>query len=155
MGVYVDLTTEQLFNYAKDDTNKEVHRRFTTTQAPKCNKYILKLEEHVQEANLAEKAEQLEKEMKDTRELGPQGRSELIRRCQLLFEKMTQVMIASERKVGRKRYQNEYPSSRELTSRADEYFQTKNDLRMWQNLNKIKDERMKIKAEIVKEKRRS
>ena len=51
-GMFVDLDIKEIFNHVKGDTNKEIYRRFTTTQTPKWEKYVKKLEYYLEEANI-------------------------------------------------------------------------------------------------------
>ena len=128
-GMFVDLDIKEIFNHVKGDTNKEIYRRFTTTQTPKWEKYVKKLEYYLEEANIGNKIDDLEADILRWEKDGEGDVQEIIRRCKILFEKTTQLMIASERKVGRKHYLTGYPSSRTLTEAADEYFEVKTNLR--------------------------
>ena len=60
---------------------------------------------------------------------GKGDKNESIRRCQILFEKLTQLMKASERKIGRKPYKHGFASSTLLRRTAEEVIQMKKKLR--------------------------
>ena len=59
-GVFVDIDIESIFNNARPDTTRQIHKRFTTVHVPKCSKYLQKLEDLMEEANVFKKVDELE-----------------------------------------------------------------------------------------------
>ena len=128
-GLYIDIKAEDIFQRAAPDTNREIYKRFTTSQVVKCNKYISHLEKHITEAKLDTKTSELQLEMENYIDTGKGDVDELVRQSKVLFEKTTQVMKASERAVGRKAYKNGYSSSNTLREAAESLIQVKKELR--------------------------
>ena len=128
-GMFVDLSVGELFDYVREDTNKDIYWRFKTTQVPKCKKYVETLENLLREAKIVEKIEDLEEDMCDCMEKEGKIDGDLVDECKKLFNKTTQLMIASERKTGRSHYKQGYPASRQLKKAADDYFDAKSELR--------------------------
>ena len=62
-------------------------------------------------------------------EKGEGEKTDLINRCQIVFEKTTQLMKASERNIGKKAYSHGYPSSKVLRDAADEVIKVRKKLR--------------------------
>ena len=100
-GMYVDLDITALFNKAKPDTTKEIYKRFTTSQVKKCAKYIDNLVIHVKEAAIDRKIDDLCERMNNFETNGEGNIDEMIHECKKLFSKTTQIMKASEKKVGK------------------------------------------------------
>ena len=84
---------------------------------------------HILEANIDTKVEDLNKRMQQYDEDGTGNIKTMICECKTLFEKMTQVMKASEKKVGKKPYANGLPSSNKLRKAADKMITTRKKLR--------------------------
>ena len=55
---------------------------------------------------------------------------ELIRECETLFNKTTELMIHSEQQAGKKYYKNGFPFSPKLKEAGDEIFQLRKQLRI-------------------------
>ena len=124
-GVYIDIKTEDIFHRTLPDTNKEIYKRFTTSQVIKCEKYVSRLLQHIDEAQLETKVDQLKNETEKLENSGPGDKDDLIRRSKVLFEKMTQIMRASERSIGKKAYKHGFVSPQVLRQAAEEVIQTK------------------------------
>ena len=56
--------------------------------------------------------------MREAINKGTGSKQEMINQCKTLFEKTTQLMIASERSVGKKHYKKSYPFSPKLNEAA-------------------------------------
>ena len=128
-GMYVDLDITALFNKAKPDTTKEIYKRFTTSQVKKCAKYIDNLVIHVKEAAIDRKIDDLCERMNNFETNGEGYIDEMIHECKKLFSKTTQIMKASEKKVGKKPYGKGYPSSNLLRKAATKVITTRKHLR--------------------------
>ena len=128
-GIYIDINIEDIFHTAAPDTNREIYKQFTTSQVIKCEKYMNGLVHHVKEAKIDTKVKQLKYEMEQYIVKQEGNIDDLIQRSKILFEKMTQVMKSSERKVGKKAYDKGYPSSATLRQAAEKYIDTKKALR--------------------------
>ena len=128
-GMYVDLDTNVLFNKAKPDKTREIFKRFTTSQVPKCEKYINNLLNHIQEANIEKKIDNLRMRMENYETNGTEDIEKLIHECKTLFNKTTQIMKSSEKKVGKKPYGNGYPSSNPLRKAAIKVIKNRKYLR--------------------------
>ena len=154
-GMYADFVVKEVFDYVKEDTNKEIYRRFKTTQVPKCKKYTETLETYLSEAKISEKIDDLEQEMYKTYEEGKEIGPDLIQCCKILFEKTTQLMFASEKKAGRAHYKNGFPASRALKKATDEYFEAKANLQRATNYRygKMDNEKVKEQKQLVKQKK--
>ena len=127
--VYIDLDTDYFFTNANQDKNKPTLRRFMTDQPKATDKYLKTLEEELETSRVFKKAKELEVEMNTFLKEGKGNEAELIRRCQTLSEKTSQLMIHSERSVGRKHYCHGYPSSPKLKQIAHEIIGIKKVLR--------------------------
>ena len=128
-AVYIDIKAEALFQRALPDTNRQIYKRFTTTQVTKCEKYLGMLDKYLEENNIYTKVDTLKKDMIKNLNTGEGDKDHLTTRSRILFEKTTQLMIASERNTGRKAYSNGYPSSKVLRDSADEVIKIKKKLR--------------------------
>ena len=128
-GVYIDIKTEEIFQRALPDTNRQIYKRFTTNQIIKCERYISKLDRHLDESKIYNKVQELKREMIKHIEKGEGEKTDLINRCQIVFEKTTQLMKASERNIGKKAYSHGYPSSKVLRDAADEVIKVRKKLR--------------------------
>ena len=110
-----------------------------------CEKYIRQLEKFCDEAKIVEKIYKLKDEMiaylTDTKG----NREELIERCKTLFNKTTQLMKASERRVGRKNRNHGYPSSQILREAGDKVVNLRKTLRK----ERIKCEKNNEKMDVL------
>ena len=129
-AAYVDISTKYLFSDSAPDTNKFTLRRFTTDNPKKADKYLKKLEEEMEKARIFRKVDELRKEMNQYLENKEGELQDLIKRCKNLSEKTKQLMIHSERKVGRRHYNNGYPSSPKLKEAAQEIIRIKKLMRV-------------------------
>ena len=151
-ALYVDIDAKELFTYAKPNTNLEIYKRFTTEKVAKCEKYVKGLEKYILESKIDTKVAILKREMEEYMVNRVGDIDNMIKRSKILFEKVTQLMIASEKKVGRKHYSTGYPSSRKLKEAGDRVFHANKMLR-YESTRKIKDQSEIYKC--VKEKRKS
>ena len=122
----------------KPDTNRHIYKRFNTSQVMKCERYIRLLEQSCEEAKITEKTDKLKDEMITYIRDGKGNRDDLIDRSKTLFNKTTQLMIASKRRVGRKNKKHGYPSSKTLREAGDKVFNIQKSLRK-ERIKKIKD----------------
>ena len=149
-GVYLDLDIESIFNSTRPDTTKHIYKRFTTTQVPKCSRYLKKLEELIGKARISQEVEKLENMFKDERENKDDIKKEvLIGRTKLLFQKVTEFMLCAERKSGPSPYRDGFPDSPKLRETAFRVILLKKYLRML-SLGTIKAEENE-KEEAAKE----
>ena len=79
----------------KPDTNRHIYKRFNTSQVMKCERYIRLLEQSCEEAKITEKTDKLKDEMITYIRDGKGNRDDLIDRSKTLFNKTTQLMIAT------------------------------------------------------------
>ena len=131
-GIYVDLDSNKLFNSTRPDTTRSIFKRFTTRHIPKCDRYLKKLEELLENAKMFKKIDELEKDLLDTarQKEGCKDKEELIKRCKTLFEKVTQFMICSEKKSGPLPYRDGFPDSPQLRQAAFQVVRLKKYLRL-------------------------
>ena len=71
----------------------------------------------------------------------------MIKRCKSIFEKTTQLMIASERSVGKKHYKKSYPFSPKLNEAATRVIEIRKTIRR----ESIKTERNLLRLKLTKE----
>ena len=77
------------------------------------------------------KVKVLEQDMKQHLKEGIGSKEDLILRCKVLAEKTRQLMVHSERKVGRRHYKRGFPSSPKLKEIAHEIIALKKVLRYY------------------------
>ena len=128
-GMYVDLDIKAVFNKTKPDTTREIYKRFTTSQVDKCKKYINNLKILLQEAAIERKVDELKTKMEAHDQDGTGDIQIMISDCKKLFNKTTQLMKASEKKVGKKPYKHGYPSSSVLRKAAKKVIKIRKKLR--------------------------
>ena len=128
-GSYIDLKLKFLFDAQLQDVTKNTFKRFSTSQVLKCEKYINQLVSYIEEAKIVEKIEKLQKDILTYQQQGKGKKEVLIRRSQTLFNKTTQLMIASEKRTGRKKKKQGYPSSQFLRNAGDEVVQIRKSIR--------------------------
>ena len=126
---FADFDTDYLFTNAHANSTERNFKRFTTTQTKKCDRYLYNLESMMEESRIFKKIAKLEKEMKEYIESKEGDLANLINECKKLFNKTTQLMIASDKKAGRAHYKNGKPSSPILTEAASDVLECKNELR--------------------------
>ena len=141
-GMYVDLDTKAMFTQVNPDTNRDALKRFNTSQVKRCEKYVMRLEKYMVEASMSTKIDTLEQDMMKYIEKNTGSIDDMIERCKKLFEKMTQITKASEKRVGRKHYPHGRPSSNQLREAASTLINCRKELRRerrqrWANLEKI------------------
>ena len=128
-GMYIDIEAERIFRYAKPDVTRQIYKRFTTGQVKKCQKYIDELINLLKESKIPAKIKALEKEMIDYKNKGEGDIDDMIERCQRLCEKTHQLMIASEKRTGKKPYPKGYAFSGSLKEAAHNVVNTKKKIR--------------------------
>ena len=128
-GSYIDLKASELFEKADPDTNKEIYKRFTTKQTKKCEKYIKKLEEYLDEAKINVKVSELQQKIKEYINNNKGSRIELVQQSQTLFNKTTQLMVASEKRAGKKPYKNGFPFSSEVRNAGHDLVASRKEIR--------------------------
>ena len=141
-GMYVDLDIKAMFTQVNPDTNRDALKRFNTSQVKRCEKYVMRLEKYMVEASMLTKIDTLEQDMMKYIEKNTGSIDDMIERCKKLFEKMTQIMKASEKRVGRKHYPHGRPSSNQLREAASTLINCRKELRRerrqrWSNLEKL------------------
>ena len=131
-GIYVDLDTTKLFNSTRPDTTRSIYKRFTTQQIPKCNRYLKKLEELLEGAKMFKLIDTLESELREMVEGKKEGevKQKLVNRCKILFEKVSQLMLCSERRSGPVPYRDGFPDSPKLREAAFKVVRLKKYLRL-------------------------
>ena len=97
-AMYIDVSTDYLFSASKPDTNKHIHRRFTTDNPKKTDKYLHRLEEELEKARVFKKVEELKRDIHAFLDNDDGDRGLIIQRCKILAEKTKQLMIHSEKK---------------------------------------------------------
>ena len=136
-GMYVDIDTRALFSKVRPDTNLDNYKNFTTSHVKNCQKYLDNMHAHIIEAAIETKVDDLQQRMKQYEETGEGNISTMIKECKTLFEKTTQVMKSSERKIGKKKYKNCFPSSNKLRKAASKVVKLKKELRYQRTSRKI------------------
>ena len=131
-GIYVDLDVTKLFSSTRPDTTRSIFKRFTTRHIPKCEKYLQKLEELLEETKMFTIIDKLEKDFRATEknEEGCKQLYTLIERCKTLFEKVSQLMLCSERRSGPLPYRDGFPASPALRQAAFRVVRLKKYLRL-------------------------
>ena len=128
-GYYCNLNTTHLFDNAASDQTNSCYRTFNTNNTKKCNKYVKEMEKGLTDNKVLEKISKLEKEMKDFTQQGKGCINTLIEKCKTLFNKTTQLMISSERKVGKQHYNKSYLFSPKLKEAATQIIKITKDIR--------------------------
>ena len=64
-ALFADLKWEYLFTHANTDSTRKTHRRFTTDNVKKTDKYLHNLERLLEEARIFKKIKKLEEEIKN------------------------------------------------------------------------------------------
>ena len=124
-SLYVDIRYDLLFNPIKSDTTKQIYKRFTTENAKMTDQYLQEVVSLHEENRIFKKIDELENDIQEYLHKRKGNEEDLIQRCQRLSEKTSQLMIASERKLGRKHYEGGYPYSSKLRLAAKAIFDTK------------------------------
>ena len=128
-ALYIDIDIDHIFTNQYADTTRSVYKRFSTDKTKKTDKYLFNLECMMEEARIFNKVDILEDEINKLIHKDIGNREEIIARCQKLFSKTTQLMLASERKLGRLHYPTGYPSSQKLKDAASKVIEIKKQLR--------------------------
>ena len=123
---YVDLNVERLFTNAYVSDGDSTFKRFTTNQTKKCDKYLYHLERYMEENRIFKKVNELENEMRNYIDNQEGCLEQMIETCKKLFEKTSQLMIASKRKVGQAHYKKGKESSPILTEAAQDVIECRN-----------------------------
>ena len=153
-AMYVDINTEDLFQRTLPDTNRQIYKRFTTSQRAKCEKYISQLEKDAMEHKIPQKIDNLKNEIIEYMEKGTGSKDYLIERSQKLSTKMYQLMISNERKIGKLAYSKGYPSSSTLRDSANEMIQIRKKLRYERIQPRKSIERINILQERYEDKKK-
>ena len=129
-GFYCDVSTKWLFSKITADVTKSTMRRFTTSRVPRCERYLNKLEELLDNSDMNTSVQHLRIDMLNYLH-DPTGRDidPMITRCKNLFNTMTGYMKCADRKCGAIHYQNGYAMSDKIKKSAERIFQVKNNLR--------------------------
>ena len=128
-ALFCDIDHSYLFTNAHADTTRHIYRRFTTDNVDKTNKYLQQVEQKHEEARILKKKEVLEEDIVNYLKQQNGNKDEIIKKCHKLFEKTTEIMKYSEKKLGRIHYDNGFPSSQTLTNVTKKIFTTKVDIR--------------------------
>ena len=139
-GSYIDIKSNLFFEKMKPDTNKTIYKRFNTSQVTKCEKYVQLLESFCEDAKIEGKIDKLKDEIKKHLKHNKGNMNNLIERSKILFNKTTQLMKASEKRVGRKNKIHGYPSSKILREAGDKVVKIKKMLRK-ERIEKKKNEK--------------
>ena len=130
-GVFVDIDVEEIFNCERPDTTKQIYKRFTTIQVPKCSRYLRKLEELMEHSKMFKKVDELEikytEYIKDNKK---QDRNSLIEITKGLFQQVTEFMKCAEKSAGPVPYRDGFPDSPLLRQAAFKVIRMKKYLRM-------------------------
>ena len=103
---YMDIEAEPILERAEPDLTKEIYKRFNTSNVNKCEKYVKSLLTHLEEAKIEEKIDDLEADLIQFLK-GEQGnRESLIQRSKTLFNKTTQLMKSSEKRLKKRLKKN-------------------------------------------------
>ena len=173
-ALYMDLDTTQLFQDVTIDTTKHTYRRFTTKNIKKCDIYLRELHNYMSEAKLFQKTKQIKEDInKFLKELEETGgyignensaqrsmKIDLQRRIQSLDTKRSQLMIAAEKKCGKKKSSGMFWYSSKLCIAAQKLSDAKKWLRYLytqkgceQDIVEAKQERDKAIANLREEQR--
>ena len=128
--LYCDIDVDHIFLQVNADPTKHTYRKFTTDKVHLTDKYLKKLEELLEKARVFEKVDNLEEEMFHYIRTGKGDLRDMIRRAKILFNKTTQLMHASENKLGQKHYQKKKSSSPMLDKAAHYAIEIKKRLRI-------------------------
>lgn len=145
---YIDIKINFLFDRCQQDFCKETYKRFNTSNVKKCEKHISQLVEYLDEAQIEQKVDKLKRDIDKYLKDGSGDKQKLIQRSQTLFEKTTQLMIASEKRVGRKKKTQGYPSSQPLRLAGDRVVQAKKKIGQ---LNVLKEKDVEALRELKEE----
>ena len=148
---YVDIDTKTLFAKTQIDTTKHIYKRFNTNNVIKCKKYITNLEKGIYQAKIGKKIDALEKDMIKYLNEGTGCIKGLIMKCKTLFNKTSELMIGSEKKLGKKHYVNGFPFSPKLKEAATNVINVRKEIRCQSILPVRNEEMLTITKEQLKE----
>ena len=150
-GYYCDLNAKILFDHASSDQTNSNYRTFSTDNIKKCNKYVHAMEKGITDNKILEKINKIEKEMNQFTQQGKGCINTMIEQCKILFNKTTELMISSERKVGKQHYNKSYPFSPKLKDAATKIIKIRKDIRS-ESINYPVDQgRLRVTKEQLKE----
>jgi ribonuclease HI len=130
-GVFVDIDIDTIFNCKRPDTTKQIFKRFTTRQVPKCNRYLHKLEELFDMAKINEQVDELEIQLIESTKAGETVLTQkAITKTKILFKTVTDFMICAEKKAGPLPYRDGFPDSPKLRQAAFRVIRLKKYLRL-------------------------
>jgi hypothetical protein len=129
-GFYCDVSTKWLFSKITADVTKSTMHRFTTSRVPRCERYLDKLEDLMDNSEMNASVQHLRTDM--LRYINnPTGRDvePMITRCKNLFNTMTGYMKCADKRCGSIHYPNGYAMSDKIKKSAERIFQVKHQLR--------------------------
>jgi hypothetical protein len=130
-GVFLDVNIDLIFNCKRPDTTRQIFKRFTTRQVPKCNRYLHKLDELFDNSKINEQVDELEQMFAEIGKKGDKvALQNLITRTKTLFVKVTDFMKCAEKKAGPLPYRDGFPDSPRLRDSAFKVIRMKKYLRM-------------------------
>ena len=130
-GVFIDIDIESIFKCARPDTTRQIFKRFTTNQVPKCSRYLKKLEEAMEKVKIFDQVTTLEEHYHEyIKDNESHNRDKLITTTKNLFGKVTELMKYAEKKAGPVPYKDGFPDSPELRQAAFRVIRMKKYLRM-------------------------
>ena len=115
---YADLDIEKLFKSTHSGLGHRNFKRFNTSQVKKCNNYLYHLESLLEENRIPQKIDTLEKQMLEYLENKVGNLDEMVASCKILFNKTTELMLASDKKSGRAHYVEGKAASPKLAEAA-------------------------------------
>ena len=129
-AIYCDLDMHSLFGPCKPDVIRPVFRQFHTKNVRKSQKYLQIFEDKLSKSKIFQQVNELKKTIMNRNTSEPNDRFQsLIERCKVLESKTHQLMVSSNRAVGRTPYANGYWCSKEVMQAGNDRYKAKKQLR--------------------------
>ena len=141
---FIDIDPIYVFTNIHTDPTRNIYKRFSTSNAKNTDKYLKQLENDIEDARVTNKIDDLERDIKQLISHNKGSREKIIKRCKTLFNKVTQMMISSDKKVGRIHYPDGFPMSPTLKRSAEKVINIKSKLRK-SSIKSKNDEKQIIK----------
>ena len=129
-AIFVDFDANALFGTHIPDLTRSSFKHFSTRNMRQANKYLDNLRKHYKVNNMYDKVCNLKQEILSADEL---KYPTLIYKCKQLEKKSRELMVASEKKLYKGKYQSAHWSSRKLVNAAATYLRLKKQRRYMLN----------------------
>lgn len=128
-AMYLDIDINYIFTNLHTDTTRYIYKRFSTKHSLKTDRYLYQLECDIEDAKIPRKIDKLEEKICLYVNKKKGKKDEMIEQTKKLFNKVTELMKSSDKKVGRLHYNKGYPHSPQLKTIANKLIKQKSKLR--------------------------